>query len=49
MVYVTFAGSLKELVNISEQAIAAIQERDRVIAELEREREQADADIVQEL
>ncbi|KAH0834750.1 hypothetical protein J3R83DRAFT_10328 [Lanmaoa asiatica] len=32
--------SLNELVNISEQAIAAIQERDRVIASLEREKEQ---------
>jgi len=35
---------LKELVNISEQAIAAIQERDRIIATLEREREQDEAE-----
>ncbi|KAI9568046.1 hypothetical protein HD554DRAFT_2022737 [Boletus coccyginus] len=36
--------SLKELVNISEQAIAAIQERDRIIAMLEREKEQEEAE-----
>jgi hypothetical protein len=35
-------GSLKELVNISEKAIAAAQERDRIIAAMEREREQED-------
>jgi len=35
--------SLKELVNISEQAIAATQERDRIIAAMERESEQENA------
>ncbi|KAF8122573.1 hypothetical protein EV363DRAFT_1274492 [Boletus edulis] len=37
--------SLKELVDISEQAIAAIQQRDQVIATLERETEQDEAEI----
>lgn len=40
---VRYAGSVKELVNISEQAIVAIQERDRIIAALERENDRDEA------
>lgn len=39
-----YVGSLKELVNISEQAIQAIKERDGIIATLEQEKEQSEVE-----
>ncbi|KIJ63107.1 hypothetical protein HYDPIDRAFT_29796 [Hydnomerulius pinastri MD-312] len=35
--------SLKELMNVAEQAVAAVNERDRIIASLEQERDEAEA------
>lgn len=36
------AGSLKELMNVAEQAIFAVDERDRIITALEKERDEAE-------